>query len=71
MTAWAVEALLGAQLEDWENLVYIEPRLIKTAVAFLLRHQAADGSFHETSLDANHTLDPKMSSKVGLENFRF
>nr|XP_045621040.1 CD109 antigen-like isoform X1 [Procambarus clarkii] len=65
MTAWVVNVLLAAQLEDWENLLYIEPRLINTAVAFLLDHQASDGSFLETP-HYNVTLDHKMSFKVTL-----
>ncbi|XP_069950501.1 CD109 antigen [Cherax quadricarinatus] len=62
VTAWVVNVLLAAQLQDWENLVYIEPRLINRAIAFLIDHQAEDGSFHETS-HYNITLDYKMSFK--------
>nr|XP_027238444.1 uncharacterized protein LOC113829465 [Penaeus vannamei] len=61
MTTWVLSVLLPAQLEDWENLVYIEPRLINTAVAFILEHQLEDGSFREPFV--NVTLDHKMSSK--------
>ncbi|XP_047502417.1 complement C3-like [Penaeus chinensis] len=61
MTTWVLSVLLPAQLEDWENLVYIEPRLINTVVSFILEHQLEDGSFREPF--TNVTLDHKMSSK--------
>ncbi|XP_042874715.1 CD109 antigen-like [Penaeus japonicus] len=61
MTAWVLSVLLPAQLEEWENLVYIEPRLINTAIAFILENQQEDGSFKEPF--TNVTLDHKMSSK--------
>lgn len=63
MTVWVVQSLLSAQLEEWENLIYVDPRLINRAVAFVLDHQESDGSFRETP--ALHVaLDHKMSYKV-------
>lgn len=62
LTAWVVNLLLAAQHEDWENLVYIEPRLINAAIAFLLEHQTPEGSFTETE-QFNITLDHKTSYK--------
>ncbi|KAK7083289.1 hypothetical protein SK128_010000 [Halocaridina rubra] len=61
MTSWVLNLLLAAQLEDWENLIYIEPKLINHAVAFILEHQRDDGSFWEPASNVTH--DFKMSFK--------
>ncbi|ROT84000.1 hypothetical protein C7M84_022789 [Penaeus vannamei] len=62
MTTWVLSVLLPAQLEDWENLVYIEPRLINTAVAFILEHQLEDGSFREPFVNEKTWTDDAKSS---------
>ena len=67
VTAWTLKMILAAQLEDWENLVYVEPRLVTDTIDFLLKHQAADGSFHETHHYDNTTLTYTMSFKVTWE----
>ncbi|KAK7083283.1 hypothetical protein SK128_009994 [Halocaridina rubra] len=67
MTSWVLSLLLAAQLEDWENLIYIEPKLINHAVAFILEHQRDDGSFWEPASNVTH--DFKMSYKgMSLES---
>lgn len=63
VTAWTLKTILAAQLEDWENLVYVEPRLVTDTIEFLLKHQAEDGSFHETEHYNNTTLTYCMSYK--------
>ncbi|KAK8404354.1 hypothetical protein O3P69_007576 [Scylla paramamosain] len=63
VTAWTLRVILAAQLEDWENLVYVEPRLITDTIDFLIKHQAPDGSFHETEHYENATLCYTMSFK--------
>ncbi|XP_045124583.1 C3 and PZP-like alpha-2-macroglobulin domain-containing protein 8 [Portunus trituberculatus] len=63
VTAWTLRVILAAQLEDWENLVYVEPRLITDTIEFLIKHQAPDGSFHETVHYDNATLSYTMSFK--------
>ncbi|KAG7167134.1 CD109 antigen-like 1 [Homarus americanus] len=62
LTTWVLTVLLAAQHEDWENLVYVEPRLVNTATTFILDHQEPDGSFRET-IFYNITLDHKMGFK--------
>lgn len=64
VTAWTLKNILAAQLEDWENLVYVEPRLVTATVDFLIQHQREDGSFHETEHYQNTTLSYTMSFKV-------
>nr|XP_053644901.1 LOW QUALITY PROTEIN: CD109 antigen-like [Cherax quadricarinatus] len=57
LTAKVINILLAAQHEDWENLLYIDPKLIQKAVKFLLKYQKPDGSFRE---EGEITLDSKM-----------
>lgn len=64
VTAWTLKTILAAQLEDWENLVYVEPRFVTATIDFLIQHQAEDGSFHETEHYRNTTLSYTMSHKV-------
>ncbi|XP_068239791.1 CD109 antigen-like [Palaemon carinicauda] len=61
MTSWILSLLLSAQLEDWENLIFVDPKVIREGVAFLVEHQRRDGSFEEPS--SNGTHDYKMSFK--------
>ncbi|XP_069979705.1 CD109 antigen [Penaeus vannamei] len=61
VTARVLNILLAAQHEDWENLLYIDPRIIRKGVVFLLRHQMADGGFKE---EGSRALDSK-AKKTG------
>lgn len=58
VTARVLNILLAAQHEDWENLLYIDPRIIRKGVVFLLRHQMADGGFKE---EGSRALDSKVA----------
>ena len=58
MTARVRTQLLAAQLEDWEDLIYLALRMISSSVS-LFTGQLIDGSFHEihatiVSLDYVH-----------------
>ncbi|XP_064122031.1 thioester-containing protein 1 allele S1-like [Macrobrachium nipponense] len=61
MTSWILSLLLSAQLEEWENLIFVDPKIIREGVAFLVENQRRDGSFAELALNATH--DYKMSFK--------
>ncbi|KAK7017962.1 hypothetical protein SK128_001868 [Halocaridina rubra] len=65
LTAKVVNLLLAAQLEDWENQLYIDPKIIKKSVGFLLKYQANDGGFREEGevfLDSKAKKTGKTSS---------
>lgn len=64
VTARVINILLAAQHEDWENLLYIDPRIIRKGVVFLLRHQMADGGFQE---EGSFALDSKVAFCVKFE----
>lgn len=57
LTAKVVNILLAAQHEDWENFLYIDPKIIQQSVAFLLNHQQPDGGFTE---ELQGALDSKV-----------
>ncbi|XP_076069383.1 CD109 antigen-like [Oratosquilla oratoria] len=62
VTAHMVKIFLLTKHEDWENYLYIEPKIINECVDFLIDHQLPDGSFIETKW-TNVTLDHKMDYK--------
>ncbi|XP_066953727.1 LOW QUALITY PROTEIN: CD109 antigen-like [Macrobrachium rosenbergii] len=47
LTAKVVSLLNDAQHEDWENQLFIDPKIIKKSVGFMLKYQSSDGGFHE------------------------
>lgn len=47
LTAKVLNLLLAAQHEEWENQLYIDPKIIKKSVGFLMKYQLPNGSFKE------------------------
>ena len=68
VTSWVLSVLKAAQLEEWENMLYIHPRIIIDSVQFLLQFQNADGSFQETP-HYDISLNGKMKSGVKKFNY--
>ncbi|XP_037068259.1 CD109 antigen-like [Pollicipes pollicipes] len=70
-TAWAVRQLQYSQFQDWENYLYVEPRILSEAAEWLCLFQNADGSFNETKWYV-YPLDQKMDprSKIPGEGDR-
>lgn len=65
LTAWTTRILQQAQFQDWENLIYIEPRIISKAVEWLVKWQdPITGAFRETPDYENVPLDKKADSHV-------
>ncbi|XP_076035144.1 CD109 antigen-like [Oratosquilla oratoria] len=58
VTAYCIRTLWLATFEDWENLIYIDPAIVKNATAWLLDYQGPEGAFMETH-HFLHPLDPK------------
>ncbi|KAK3858623.1 hypothetical protein Pcinc_035182 [Petrolisthes cinctipes] len=62
LTAWTTRLLQQAQFQDWENLIYIEPRIISKAVEWLVKWQNPNnGAFMETPFYDRVPLDKKAS----------
>ncbi|XP_068210039.1 CD109 antigen-like [Palaemon carinicauda] len=60
LTAWITRLLQQAQFQDWENLIYVEPRIISKAVEWLVKWQNTDtGAFMETPSYQEVPLDKK------------
>ena len=70
-TAWAARQLQYSQFQDWENYLYVEPRILSEAAEWLCLYQNPDGSFNETEW-YQQPLDQKMDprSKVAGEGGR-
>ncbi|RXG67564.1 C3 and PZP-like alpha-2-macroglobulin domain-containing protein 8 [Armadillidium vulgare] len=58
LTAWVTNLFQNAMFEEWEYLIYVDPRVLTDAVKFMLKHQNPDGDFGETEF-YNITLDHK------------
>ncbi|KAK7085756.1 hypothetical protein SK128_008452, partial [Halocaridina rubra] len=63
LTAWVVRLLQQAQFQDWENIIYIEPRIISKAISWLVKWQNPQtGAFMETPSYQEVPLDKKANS---------
>ncbi|XP_069938701.1 CD109 antigen [Cherax quadricarinatus] len=63
LTAWTTRILQHAQFQDWENIIYIEPRIISKAIEWLVKWQdPITGAFRETPSYEKVPLDKKASS---------
>ncbi|KAB7504994.1 Antigen, partial [Armadillidium nasatum] len=58
LTAWVTNLFQNAMFEEWENLIYVDPRVLSDSVNFLLKYQNPNGDFRETE-HYNITLDYK------------
>ncbi|RXG55463.1 Complement C3 [Armadillidium vulgare] len=58
LTAWVTNLFQNAMFEEWENLIYVDPRVLTDSVNFLLQYQNPNGDFRETE-HYNITLDYK------------
>lgn len=60
VTAYAVRIFTDASFYEWENYLYIDPKVISQAVSWLLDHQTYQGSFY----DVTWLPDRKMNSSI-------
>ncbi|KAK6643489.1 hypothetical protein RUM43_004996 [Polyplax serrata] len=49
LTAYCARVFQEASFYEWENYIYIDPKVISKAVAWVLDHQTPDGSFYEVT----------------------
>ncbi|KAF8787021.1 CD109 antigen-like [Argiope bruennichi] len=61
LTAFCARIFHKATFQEWENFLFIDPKVIVRAARWLLEHQTPDGSFYETSQEP---LDRKMDQSV-------
>ncbi|ROT65787.1 hypothetical protein C7M84_016234 [Penaeus vannamei] len=59
LTAWTTRTIQMAQFQDWENIIYIEPRIISKAIEWLIKYQTPSGAFMETPAYQAVPLDKK------------
>lgn len=63
VTAYAVRVFTDASFYEWENYLYIDPKVIFQAVSWLLDHQTREGSFYEVTW----LPDRKMNSSTNYD----
>ncbi|GLH02408.1 CD109 antigen [Gryllus bimaculatus] len=49
LTAYCARIFQEASFYEWENYIYIDPKVIEGAVQYVLRHQTPEGSFYEVT----------------------
>ncbi|RZF38559.1 hypothetical protein LSTR_LSTR006154 [Laodelphax striatellus] len=47
LTNWALRILGHASFPEWENVVFIDPKVFSAGVSWILQFQSSDGSFSE------------------------
>ncbi|CAL4102803.1 unnamed protein product [Meganyctiphanes norvegica] len=62
LTAWTIRNLIHGQFQDWENILYIDSRVISKAVRWLIKWQTPTGAFMETPTYQEIPLDQKASA---------
>lgn len=71
LTAFSIRMYQLALFPDWENFIYIDPRLISRGITFLLNHQDEKGAFYETSeFPPNRRMNGKVLGKDNVHHFR-
>nr|BAR45622.1 macroglobulin complement-related 1 [Ammothea sp. RS-2014] len=65
LTAFCAKTLAKATFSEWENFIYIDPKIISRAMGWLADHQTDYGAFHEASI---HTYDRKMNLTSDLSH---
>ena len=48
LTAYTIKVLEAASFQDWEDYIYIDPKVFGSAVMWLLNYQSEEGAFQET-----------------------
>ncbi|KAK8776929.1 hypothetical protein V5799_029726 [Amblyomma americanum] len=61
LTAFSLRMYMLTVFPDWEDYIYIDPRLITQGVQFLLKHQDTTGAFYETTRNPSNR---RMRSEV-------
>ncbi|KAJ8681561.1 hypothetical protein QAD02_017353 [Eretmocerus hayati] len=67
LTAYCVRIFQEASFYEWENYLYIDPKVIEQSVSWLLEHQTDDGSFWEVTW----LPDRKMNSSLNYNEEHF
>lgn len=64
LTSFCVRVFQEASFYEWENFIYIDPKVITDSVSWVLDHQTTDGSFFETTW----LVDRKVNSSLNWPN---
>lgn len=64
LTAYCARTLQEANFYEWENYIYIDPKVITKAIEWILEHQTSEGSFYEVTW----LPDRKYNRSLNYEN---
>lgn len=67
LTAYCARMFQEASFYEWENFIYIDPKVIQKAIRYVLKHQTYEGAFYEVTWSP----DRKMNGTLRSENDHF
>ncbi|CAG0898634.1 unnamed protein product [Cyprideis torosa] len=69
LTQLAVRYFHEANFPEWENFIFIDPKVISRLVEWILKFQMEDGSFRETTYFEKYPLMNRISGRLYTERF--
>lgn len=66
MTAFCARILHKATFQEWENFLYIDPKVILNSISWLVKQQQPDGSFQEVTPMFTHNRRTNLTSNISL-----
>lgn len=66
MTAFCARILNKATFQEWENFLYIDPKVILSSINWLIKQQQPDGSFVEVTPTFKHNRRTNLTSSIPL-----
>lgn len=64
LTAYCARIFQDASFYEWENFIYIDPKVMERNVGYLLRHQTPEGSFYEVTWLPNRKVNDSSNYKT-------
>lgn len=64
LTAYCARIFQDASFYEWENFIYIDPKVMERNVAWLLRHQLPEGSFYEVTWSPDRKVNDSSNYKT-------
>jgi hypothetical protein len=64
LTAYCLRTFQDASFYEWENFIYIDPKVMERNVNYLLRHQTPEGSFWEVTWSPDRKVNDSSNYKT-------
>ncbi|KAK9732382.1 Alpha-2-macroglobulin family [Popillia japonica] len=64
LTSYVVRVLQEATFNEWENFIYIDPKIIEKSVRWVLKHQTNLGAFYETTWSPDRKYNDSLNKPI-------